>query len=49
MAKKYDCILIDKNRNKVVGRFGTIWQTIFTESEIAEMDITGFKKIEVTE
>ena len=24
-------------------------KTIFTESEIAEMDITGFKKIEVTE
>ena len=25
------------------------YQTIFTESEIAEMDITGFKKIEVIE
>ena len=25
------------------------FQTIFTESEIAEMDITGFEKIEVTE
>lgn len=25
------------------------WQTIFTESEIAEMDITGFQKVEVTE
>ena len=25
------------------------WQTIFTESEIAEMDITGFEKVEVTE
>ena len=25
------------------------YQTIFTESEIAEMDITGFEKIEVTE
>ena len=24
-------------------------QTIFTESEIAEMDITGFQKVEVTE
>lgn len=22
----------------------TSWQTIFTESEIAEMDITGFEK-----
>ena len=26
-----------------------IYKTIFTESEIAEMDITGFKKIEVSE
>ena len=25
------------------------FQTIFTESEIAEMDITGFEKVEVTE
>ena len=25
------------------------YQTIFTESEIAEMDITGFQKVEVTE
>ena len=25
------------------------YQTIFTESEIAEMDITGFEKVEVTE
>lgn len=25
------------------------FKTIFTESEIAEMDITGFKKVEVTE
>ena len=25
------------------------YQTIFTESEIAKMDITGFKKVEVTE
>lgn len=25
------------------------WKTIFTESEIAEMDITGFEKVEVTE
>ena len=24
MAKKYDCILIDKDRNKAVGRFGTM-------------------------
>ena len=24
------------------------WQTIFTEAEIAEMDITGFEKIEVS-
>ena len=37
-------------------RFGTdttkidddLYKTIFTESEIAEMDITGFEKIEVT-
>ena len=28
--------------------FGNKLQTIFTESEIAEMDITGFEKIEVT-
>ena len=26
-----------------------VYQTIFTESEIAEMDITGFEKVEVTE
>ena len=26
-----------------------LYQTIFTESEIAKMDITGFKKVEVTE
>lgn len=26
-----------------------LYKTIFTESEIAEMDITGFKKVEVTE
>ena len=26
-----------------------LYKTIFTESEIAKMDITGFKKIEVTE
>ena len=25
------------------------WQAIFTESEIAEMDITGFQKVEVIE
>ena len=29
--------------------FGNKLQTIFTESEIAQMDITGFEKIEVTE
>ena len=29
--------------------FGNKLQTIFTETEIAEMDITGFEKIEVTE
>ena len=29
--------------------FGNKLQTIFTESEIAEMDITGFEKVEVTE
>ncbi len=27
----------------------TFYKTIFTESEIAEMDITGFEKVEVTE
>ena len=26
-----------------------VYQSIFTESEIAEMDITGFKKVEVVE
>ena len=26
-----------------------LYKTIFTESEIAEMDITGFEKVEVTE
>lgn len=26
-----------------------VCQTIFTESEVAEMDITGFEKVEVTE
>ena len=29
--------------------FGNKLQTIFTESEIAEMDITGFQKVEVPE
>lgn len=28
MAKKYDCILIDKDRNKVVGRFGTMQEAL---------------------
>ena len=28
---------------------GQLFQTIFTESEIAEMDITGFEKVEVAE
>ena len=28
---------------------GDVYQTIFTESEIAEMDITGFEKVEVNE
>ena len=28
---------------------GQLFQTIFTESEIAEMDITGFEKVEVSE
>lgn len=27
----------------------TFYKTIFTESEIAQMDITGFEKVEVTE
>ena len=27
---------------------GDVYQAIFTESEIAEMDITGFEKVEVT-
>lgn len=29
--------------------FGNKLQTIFTESEIAQMDITGFEKVEVSE
>ena len=28
---------------------GDVYQAIFTESEIAEMDITGFEKVEVSE
>ena len=28
---------------------GDVYQAIFTESEIAEMDITGFRKVEVSE
>ena len=28
---------------------GDVYQAIFTESEIAEMDITGFEKVEVNE
>ena len=37
-----NCVDIDRSQNSK-------FQTIFTESEIAEMDITGFQKVEVTE
>ena len=37
-----NCVDIDRSQNSQ-------FQTIFTESEIAEMDITGFQKVEVTE
>ena len=36
-----NCVDIDRSQNSQ-------FQTIFTESEIAEMDITGFQKVEVT-
>ena len=37
-----NCVDIDRSQNSK-------FQTIFTESEIAGMDITGFQKVEVTE
>jgi hypothetical protein len=37
-----NCVDIDRSQNSQ-------FQTIFTESEIAGMDITGFQKVEVTE
>ena len=36
-----NCVDIDRSQNSQ-------FQTIFTESEIAAMDITGFQKVEVT-
>lgn len=38
----HNCVDLDRSQNYK-------FQTIFTESEIAEMDITGFKKVEVIE
>ena len=44
---------LNKHKEAKMCRLGsdvasTSWQTIFTESEIAQMDITGFEKIEVS-
>ena len=44
---------LNKHKEAKMYRLGsdvasTSWQTIFTESEITEMDITGFERIEVT-
>ena len=43
---------LNKHKESKMYRLGSdaasiSWQTIFTESEIAEMDITGFEKVEV--
>ena len=44
---------LNKHKESEMYRLGSdaasiSWQTIFTESEIAEMDITGFVRVEVT-
>lgn len=35
--------------SRLIEERGSGWRKIFTESEIAEMDITGFQKVEVPE
>ena len=45
---------LNKHKEAKLCRLGsdvasTSWQTIFTESEISQMDITGFEKVEVNE
>ena len=40
--------VIDADYYGNTDHWGLVYQTIFTESEIAKMDITGFQKVEVT-
>ena len=55
MLRKSECGYLlyhreyDKYYTGNTDHWGLVYQTIFTESEIAEMDITGFEKVEVTE
>lgn len=55
MLRKSECgyLLYHKEYDKYytgnTDHWGLVYQTIFTESEIAEMDITGFEKIKVME
>ena len=55
MLRKSECGYL--LHHKSMGRYftgsaeygGDVYQAIFTESEISQMDITGFEKVEVTE
>ena len=55
MLRKNECGYLlyhreyDKYYTGNTDHWGLVYQTIFTESEIAQMDITGFVKVEVTE
>ena len=55
MLRKNECGYLlyhreyDKYYTGNTDHWGLVYQTIFTESEIAEMDITGFEKIRVME
>ena len=58
MLRKNECgYLLYREIHKSMGRYfmgsaeygGDVYQAIFTESEIAQMDITGFEKVEVEE
>ena len=54
MLRKNECGYLlyhreyDKYYTGNTDHWGLVYQTIFTESEIAEMDITGFQKVEVS-
>ena len=55
MLRKSECGYL--LHHKSMGRYftgsaeycGDVYQAVFTESEISQMDITGFEKVEVTE